>query len=103
MPDLVVEISRFVDEAFPGWVECVVIDANGQTHLFIEKVPMVSLESLCATSHYPCSGSIRCEIEAKFENAAGVSIVRVNTEKPWGVVSTTGQTEFLVQQSQLVY
>jgi hypothetical protein len=99
MPALVVEISRFVDEGFPGSVECMLIDANGQPHIFIEKVPVISKENLCATSNYPCAGSITSEIEAELKNDAGLSVVRVNTNNPWGVESTTGQTQFLIQLS----
>jgi hypothetical protein len=102
MPALVVEISRFVDAAFPGFVECVLIDANGQSHRFIEKVPYISKQSLSVTSVYPCPGLIDCEIEAMSKTKAGCLIVHVNTEKPWGVVSTTGQTQFLVEASQLI-
>jgi hypothetical protein len=97
MPALVVEISRFVDEHFPGFVECLLIDANGQSHIFIEKAPVVSVENLCTTSNYPCPGTIECEIEAKLKNNAGLSIVRVNT-----IESTTGQTQFFVLPSQLI-
>jgi Na+-transporting NADH:ubiquinone oxidoreductase subunit NqrC len=97
MPALVVEISRFVDEHFPGFVECLLIDANGQSHIFIEKAPVVSAENLGTTSNYPCPGTIKCEIDAKLKNNAGLSIVRVNT-----IESTTGQTQFLVLPSQLV-
>ena len=37
-----VNISRYVDESFPGWVECSLVDAYGYDHVFVEKVPVVT-------------------------------------------------------------
>lgn len=39
---LAVTITRLVDDAFPGWVECLLLDAAGNQHWFTEKVPVVS-------------------------------------------------------------
>lgn len=103
MPALQVEISRFIDEHQPGFVECTLVDANGQCHLFVEKVPIVSKEDLWSTSSYPRSGLIECEIEEEeMKTESGLPVFRVSTEKPWGVESTTGQTQFLVKPSQVV-
>ena len=102
MPAVAVEISRFVDESNPGFVECVLVDALSQSHLFVEKAPIVSTEDLSSTSAYPRRGVIACEIEEEWKNEAGQSFVRVNTELPWHVESTAGQTQFVVLASQLV-
>lgn len=42
MSAISVQITRFVDDSFPGFVECTFVDALGETHVFIEKVPVVS-------------------------------------------------------------
>jgi hypothetical protein len=34
-----VDITKFVDAAQPGWVECVLRDAHGVAWTFVEKVP----------------------------------------------------------------
>jgi hypothetical protein len=103
MSILAVQISRFVDEHQPGFVECVVVDALGHSHLFVEKVPIVSEENLLSTSSYPRNGEIKCEVEAEWKDEAGRSLVRVNTEQPWHVESTTGETKFVVLSSQVLH
>ena len=102
MPALSVEISRFVDDSNPGFVECLLVDALGRSHLFVEKVPIVSTEDLWSTSVYPRPGVIACAVEAEWKDGAGQSLARVSTELPWHVESTTGQTQFIVFASQLV-
>jgi len=59
MPNLAVEIVRFVDDHQPGWVECEFIDAEGRRHTIIEKVPIVSPDKLDSTSEYPQSGFVQ--------------------------------------------
>ena len=97
-----VQIVRWVDESFPGFVECVLVDAAGMEHRFVDKVPVVSLDDLQPTSCFPCEGTIGCEVEAAWKDAAGRSVARISTERPWGVASTTGRTRFVVLSSQVV-
>ena len=101
MPALAVEISRFVDDHFPGFVECVLVDALGVRHLFIEKSPVVSTESLLSTTSYPRSGTIPCEVQEEWQDLDGRSLVQVTTERPFGVESTSGQSRFVVLSSLL--
>ena len=75
MPSITVTISRFVDEYQPGIVECVLVDALGESHLFVEKVPIVTLEPLMATSSYPCIGAIDCEVQAIWQDETGQNMV----------------------------
>jgi len=103
MVSLSVQISRFIDEHQPGFVECVLIDIHGQCHIFVEKVPVVSTENLSSTSKYPCLGSIACEVESEWQDKLGRSVSRVNTAQPWGVESISGTTSFEVSSSQLVH
>jgi hypothetical protein len=102
MPAIPVTISRFVDEHQPGFVECVLTDAFGQQHLFVEKVPVVTLEDLWSTSTYPRPGELACEIEAEWQDTEGRFLVRVNTERPCGIESTVGMTNFVLVSSQVL-
>jgi hypothetical protein len=96
-----VEISRYVDDSFPGFVECRLVDVWGRPHLFIEKVPVVTLENLDASSTYPQPGIIGCQIvERKHVN--GREILKIDTETPWHIESTSGETSFEVSPEQLV-
>lgn len=102
MPSISVTITRFVDEGFPGFVECSLVDANEKTHVFIDKVPIFSTEALWTTSSYPRSGEIRCTIEAESTNDLDRKVVTVSTELPDHVETTTGDNQFVVFSSQVI-
>jgi hypothetical protein len=97
-----IQITRFVDPGQPGFVECVLIDAHGKSHAFIEKVPVVTHLDLWSDSTYPVADFIACEIEAELVDSSGRALARINTERPWGMESSTGETHFVVLASQLV-
>jgi hypothetical protein len=101
MPAVSVQITRYVDDHFPGFVEFVLIDALGTTHTFVEKVPVVSIDNLSSTSTYPCNVEIQCEIYREWQDDAGLSFAAICTEKPWGIESANGETRFTVFSSQL--
>ncbi len=96
-----VQITRFVDKHFPGFVECMLIDAYGRSHLFIDKVPVVSNENLGPSSQYPCDGGIRCTIETEYTDERGRLIVKISTEYPDHVDSIVGDTHFVMLASQV--
>jgi hypothetical protein len=101
MSSLIVEISRYVNDDFPGWVECALVDAFSQRHVFLEKVPVVTGEHLGPESAYPQLGAIACEVEAQWLDVSGRNLLRVNTERPWGIESAACATRFVVVESQL--
>lgn len=102
MTAVAISIECFVDEHQPGFVECRLVDAHGQSHLFVEKAPVVSSEDLGPASVYPRPGVIGCVVEAEWTDAQGRALARVDTERPWSVASTTGATRFVVLASQIV-
>jgi hypothetical protein len=59
---LAADIVRFVDESQPGWVKCEFVDAEGQRHTLIDKVPIFTVDGLNETSEYPRPGQVRCEL-----------------------------------------
>ena len=99
---IAVQVTRYVDDPFPGWVECIMVDASSQKHLFVEKVPIVTSENLGPESAYPQDAVIACEVEKEWSDEAGRSLALVNTELPSGIESTSGVTKFVVLQAQLV-
>lgn len=101
MNRLAIQIERFVDEHFPGFVECAFTDSEGMRHEFIEKVPVVSGANLNAESDYPQPGHLACIIEGTWLDKEGRRVVRVNTEKPWSVETATGLTRFAVYEAQI--
>ena len=101
-PEVRVIISRYVDDSFPGFVECRLVDALGHEHVFVEKVPVVTEADLVAASSYPQSGVICCEILGTAESDNGRQLVHIDTEKPDGVESLAGRSRFDVFPEQLV-
>ena len=102
MLEVKAEITKFVDyDAPPGWVECHFIDAHGIEQTFIEKIPIVTTERLDESSSYPRDGFIACQIIEE-NYVEGHKVVKINTEKPWGIESTNGKTCFEVLSEQLV-
>lgn len=101
MISLLVQTERFVDEHFPEFVGCVLIDAEGVRHEFVEKAPVVSTSDVRSESLYPQPGYIGCIIEEEFVDELGRSLVRVSTEKPWSIESVAGATRFTVFEYQI--
>ena len=101
MISLVVQIERFVDGHFPGFVGCALVDADGVRHEFVEKGPVVSTSDLRSESLYPQAGHIGCTIEEEWVDDLGRSLVRVSTEKPWSIESVAGATRFTVFEEQI--
>jgi hypothetical protein len=96
-----VQITRYVDDHFPGFVECVLVDVLRATHTFVEKVPVVSTESLSEASTYPCNGEIECEICREWQDAEGHAFSTVRIESRWGVESSSSERDITVSSSQL--
>ena len=96
-----VAIHRYVDDTYPGWVECRLIDAHGHEWLFVEKVPVVSAEELDAASEYPQSGVVACEV-MRPDGAVADEIIEIDTERPWAIAATTGESRFEVRRDQLI-
>ncbi len=55
-PELRVEITRYVDDHQPGFIQCEFVDAVGQRHTMVDKVPMFTIADLDFESCYPQPG-----------------------------------------------
>jgi hypothetical protein len=99
MASVAVEITRYVDASFPGWVEFVLRDANGTDWTFIDKVPVVSAEALNEASQYPRRTVIECEVVPDPTTTEG--LVRIDTSRPWGIETEDGTSTFVVHHSQV--
>ena len=100
--ELIVQIVSFVsDEPQPGIVECELVDAEGKSHKFIDKVPGFSVEILDSRSTYPRAGAIRCQPLAKCQDGNGRDVVRITTDLPDHIESIEGVSDFVVLPSQL--
>lgn len=97
-----IKIMRYVDDHYPGWVACELVDASGRRHSLVDKVPVFTTENLDAQSPYPLPGAVACEVVARWEDDDGRQLVRIDTVRPFGIESTEGITEFVVAADQVV-
>lgn len=80
-------VTRWLDDAFPGWVEFALTDVEGMVHIFHEKAPVLTLELLLASDPYPRELWVVCEVLSQ-----GVTEARLRL---WdGIESVDGRDEF---------
>jgi hypothetical protein len=96
-----VKIVRFVDESFPGFVECEFIDANQRKHTLVDKVPTFSALTLWNDSEYPQPGVAFCQVLEDINDGSDRELVRITIAKPYGMETVDGETEFVVEKSQI--
>ncbi len=101
MEYLLITIEKVIDDAFPGWVECSLVDASGNHHIFHEKIPVVGTNKMNIESKCPCEGSIRCEVGAMSPGGPAAMVV-LNTAAIDGVESIDGVSEFTAKLDQVV-
>ncbi len=94
-------ITRYVDDSFPGFVECKLIDAGGREWTFVEKVPVVTDAALDASTSYPRPAVLACRIVERRREPDGTEVVTIDTATPWGIESTSGVTRFDVRPEQI--
>lgn len=97
-----VSITRHISDEQPEFVECEFTDAHGRRWVFVEKTPVIGSDYLDARSPYPQPGVIGCQITGRQRDTAGREIILVDTEKPSGIESVEGCTEFAVFPDALV-
>jgi hypothetical protein len=98
MTCLRVDIVGFADESFPGFVHCDFIDASGNRHTFIEKIPVVTTQNLWSDSTYPQPGMMPCERVERLHDGEGSALARVCIN----AIDPTYPAEFIVLESQLM-
>jgi hypothetical protein len=90
-----VKVVKLIDDDFPGWVECQLIDVMGQSHVFRDKIPIFSAE-LSVDSTLPHTGIIRCRVLETNDDR-----IIIDTDMPDGVESISGQTRFSVAPTEV--
>lgn len=77
-----IEITRFVDDAQPGWVEAVLVDAWGEKWTFVQKTPSFTEAYLDAESDYPVEAILECQIVGGYldRNERLVAVIRAADE-----------------------
>jgi hypothetical protein len=96
---LAVQILRYVSDHQPGWIESKLVDADGKSHIFTDKVPIFTCADLDAKSKYPQPGEIRCEAVSESKDLQGRALITIDTVD--GVESTGGLSRFVVAAEQI--
>lgn len=97
-----VEILRPLDiDIWPFFVECRLVDAAGRIWLFRDKWPIFTRADFDDQTEFPQPGVIRCQIIESHVSTDGRKLAVIDTERPDGVDSTTGDYRFEVFASQL--
>lgn len=96
-----IKIVKYISDAQPGYVECRFKDAWQKEHVIEEKVPVITDKYLDPNSEYPQDANIACEILKNRQSKDGRTILTVSIDRPWGVQTIEGLTEFDVFQEQL--
>jgi len=101
-PYICIQITRYVDAAFPGFVECVLIDRLEHAWSFVEKIPVVTTAHLSPDSSYPQPGYVACTIISRGHDESDRAIVEIDTTRPWLIESSGGTSRFQVFADQLI-
>jgi hypothetical protein len=95
------EITRWVSDDCPGFVECRFADRFGREWVVVEKAPVLTGAELRSDSRYPQPVLIACEVLARRQDDAGREITDITTEIPWAIEATDGTTSFQLFAEQL--
>lgn len=102
MFEIKVQILKIIDDSsYPGWVECLLVDAWGNNHTINEKIPIVTTQDLDTTSIFPQDGIIRCELLREWIDDNDRRIITVSTEKPDHIETVNEVSEFDLLLHQL--
>lgn len=97
-----ISILALEDDSVPGLVECELVDAAGQGHRIIEKVPVITRRDVGPESAFPIPEVLACEVLSVRMADDGRSLSRIDTSRPWGVESSAGVSVFEVLSAVLV-
>ena len=93
--DVRVEIIRVTDDSgYPAFIEFSLTDSEGKTHIFADKLPIVSAENEVQP---PCEGKLRCHIIGGTD-----STYIIDTTFPDYVESVDEQYIFEVEKDRVI-
>lgn len=85
----------WADDAFPGFVEVLITDAEGEKHRVIEKPPVIGDDRLTRDAAYPMSVTLPCDVTK--EALDGTLHVALRH----GIESVDGKTHFRVASASV--
>ncbi|HEY0533964.1 MAG TPA: hypothetical protein VGD29_20450 [Actinoplanes sp.] len=95
-----VEVVRWVDAEWPGWIEVHLREADGTTTAIIEKVPVLLSDERPATEpEIPSQIDIPCDVLERDQDAAGCTSVLVRLH--FHIQDQRGRSVFRVPESDV--
>ena len=88
---------RWVDDAFPGWIEVSVRSADGRTHRVIEKVPVLTDLPLTVDSEFPH------ELWLRGGTSSRVGQITADVTFAYDVTTTDGLRGLTVETNDVVW
>lgn len=89
------EATRWVDDAFPGFVEVVIVDADGRRWVTVDKAPVLGDDNLTADARYPRITRVPCEVVSEAVDG------RVMVSLLHGIAMDGGETRFTVDAGSI--
>jgi hypothetical protein len=87
---------RWVDDAFPGWIEVTLNAVDGHTHRIVEKVPVLTNAEITADTTFPFELWVRGASSRVDRNAAEVTLA-------YDVVTTEGLATLTIVTKDVVW
>ncbi len=87
---------RWESDDFPGWIRVSIRDAQGEEHLIVEKVPVLTKEPITAASPFPMDCWVAAEV-------LGVADDRVEVALSYGVETAAGERLLTVFAADVVW
>lgn len=95
------EITKAIDTNFPPSVQCSFRDINGMNHVFQDKAPIFTTQSISSNETFPLYGVVRCTFfKERWIN--GKKIITVNTKQPDDLESINGLSAFDLFENQFI-
>lgn len=96
MTDVMVRVTalRWAADDFPGWIEVSIVDADQQEHRVLEKVPVLTTDSITADTPFPVTVWIPAVVD-------GVGDSRVTLTFSSGVETVDGLSKLAVSSDDV--
>lgn len=85
-------VEAFDLNQFPGWCKAILTDANGEEHVFVDKLPAFGLEEAEVRS-LPVEKLIAVEVLRDLGD-----VVKIDTSVPHGLETEDGNSRFVVSK-----
>jgi len=102
MAFLMIQITKYISNDFPAFIECSFKDAHNIKQKIIDKVPVLTTKDINENTEFPIDINIPITIKNKLKDLNNKQILTINIEKPLGLESTDGETCFEVFTNQIV-